>query len=238
MQETLNQIEDQKQQLLNAFGMICNFNRDELSCSLDKFNYHQYLRTSQECEEAITELTKLYHSWGPSGVFSGCTSRNMLKNYARKGCSVRDIDLLMKVYFSMQIDYLCQQMAFRFAFGLYVLMRESPNLLGFIILKRHEESNSVHKGFGFNSDTGLTAICMLKFAFQTEFDLMKLKQMHTFEMCLLHKYVMLHTLVSPVRRAYQTLFVTLDPDQLADMMRSVIVSHLVAEKSHWPSGKP
>ena len=99
--------------------------------------------------------------------------------------------------------------------------------LEIIILKRHEVCSDLHKGFGFNPDTGLDALHFQKG--QSAFELTTSKSVQNQQLFLMRKFGLIDRVemtVSPVTRAYETaLHATFSPD----LVDSVTVDNHFAE---------
>lgn len=189
----------------------------------------------------LRSLVVLYDSIQPN-MFSKLAKTRLFSNPREqiKGMlngahhNIREtIDPFINNYLAAQRDLLASYIATHNALEQAERMREMSHKypgaqLEMIILKRHEVCSDLHKGYGFNPDTGLDA---LHFPHgQSEFELSTSKSVQNQQLQIMKKLGHIdrvEMVVSPVKRAYETaLFATFS----LELVDNVTVDNYFAEE--------
>lgn len=193
-----------------------------------------------EFRERLRALVELHHSMQPKmiskaakiGLFSN--PREQMKAMLNTvGINLREtIDPYIEDYLTAQRDVLANHVAVHNALEqadrINQLRSKYPDgQVEIIILKRHEVCSDLHKGLGFNPDTGLDALHFQKG--QSAFELTTSKSVQNQQLLIMRKLGLIDRVemtVSPVTRAYETaLHATFSPD----LVDSVTVDNHFAE---------
>lgn len=177
-------------------------------------------RTPLELTQSLEEMTADQYNKKPAKwllvkaftkVFKN--KREKIKSHLLSTSGIQDnLDPFIDAYQMAQINYIALHRGYQNANEIISAhcraQERSPEYyFDTYVLKRHDESNNMHKGFGSNRDTQLTSIGAPIISGQTIFDLTGSKVVHStcargLKASGLIDHIRLH--VSPVKRSYQT----------------------------------
>lgn len=206
------------QERINSIFSILSSSIVNLSdVSADIHDYRSRLRSLVVLHDSMQP--NMFSKLAKTGLFNNTREqiKGMLNGVHH---NIREtIDPFINNYLAAQRDLLASYIAMHNALELSERMQEMRHKypdaqLEIIILKRHEVCSDLHKGYGFNPDTGLDA---LHFSHgQSEFELSTSKSVQNQQLQIMKKlgYIdRVEMIVSPVKRAYETaLFATFSPE--------------------------